>query len=235
MKTRVLNLGERKAVKKARRKLFNLFVITWLVAVVVCSFITIMTEQMIEIKESIDIREAEVEIDKERLMKEYEKYLEIKKPAPPTSQVKLTSQIKLTGSRTKEFVRDYTNGQSPLIGYIDVFLEDDKQEGMIALAIAGNETLFGTSPNHYNAWGYGCNSGYPGGRFDCGWRDWEYAIKRYKEVARNYLELFDGTKESIQRIADAGYYKVGMDGSSIKDQQRWVNNIYWFYTNIYES
>lgn len=118
---------------------------------------------------------------------------------------------------------------SPLIPYKEKFYSYG-EKGKIALAIAGNETLFGTTPNTFNAWGYGCN--YGGVRFDCGWRDWNYAIKRYIEIADNYLSIFDGTKESVRRIAQAGYYKVGMDGSNQKNQDDWVNHVYWFYTQL---
>jgi len=129
--------------------------------------------------------------------------------------------------KARVFIGSYAS-DSPMLPYIKRFEDYDEKKAKIALAIAGHETLFGTSPNYYNAWGYGCNNGYPGGRFDCGWRDWSYAIKRYMEVADNYLSLYDGSKKSIRSIANEGYYQVGADGSSQKDQDKWVNSLRWF-------
>jgi hypothetical protein len=48
------------------------------------------------------------------------------------------------------------------------------------------------------------------------------------EASDKYLKLYDGSKASITKISNAGYYKVGMDGATQASVNNWVNNVYWF-------
>jgi hypothetical protein len=134
-------------------------------------------------------------------------------------------QVSYNTSKTKTFMRNYRQGDSPMIDKVDLFFQGDVMKGKLALAIAGNETAFGTvgkGHEYFNAWGYLCND-----VGDCGWRSWEYSIPRYMEVADNYLSVFDGTKESLMKIQRMGYHPVSED-----KQIAWSNNIMWFYNNL---
>lgn len=153
-------------------------------------------------------------------------------------QLKIEYYQKCDIESARAFVGSYVP-HSPMIDYIDVFFESgDCNKAIIALAIAGNESLYGTTTPYINAWGYGCN--YGGRRFDCGWTEWDYAIRRYMEIADNYLSLYDGTRESIKQIAYAGYYSPGMDGASVEmvegnpetGEPGWVGNVYWFANSL---
>lgn len=122
------------------------------------------------------------------------------------------------------FIENYVS-DSPLVNYLDKF---EGKKGKLALAIAGNESLFGTyqpARENYNAWGYLCYRNGQG--LNCGWDSWEYSIDRYLELADHYLEMFDGSKESLMLIQDSGYHPVDNE-----TQELWANNILWFYEQL---
>lgn len=169
----------------------------------------------------------------------------------PTTLEEQSVNIPVEPTKTSKFLEKY---QSPFAKYSDQFFKEDPVKGRIALAIAGHESSFGTAGDgvaYYNAWGYGC--GWAGIRFNCGWKDvdlskindfikannlqnasedeirWRYAIHRYMEVTdARYLSLYDGSKNSIKQISEAGYYKKGMDDATQQQIDNWVNDIYWF-------
>jgi len=136
------------------------------------------------------------------------------------------SPSKYDTSKAVEFIRSYRQGNSPIIDYVDYFFQEDIEKGKLALAICGNETAFGTvgyGIDKWNCWGW---------MADLGGSNWGENIKNYTQKANGYLSMFDGTKESIRAIANAGYYKVGMSGSTIENQNNWVNSVHWFYNNL---
>ena len=127
---------------------------------------------------------------------------------------------------TGDFIETY-KPDNPLIEYKHIFY-DHGMKGKLALAIAANESHLGTykpASDNYNAWGYLCYR--PNQSLDCGWDSWDYSIPRYLELADHYLSMFDGSKESLMALQDAGYHPVGDEVQSV-----WADNILWFYNQL---
>ena len=94
-------------------------------------------------------------------------------------------------------------------------------KGKLALAICGNETAFGTvgyGIDRWNCWGW---------KADLGGNSWAENIDNFMKKANGYLSMFDGTKESLMKLQDAGYHPVSDD-----KQIAWSNNIMWFYNSL---
>jgi hypothetical protein len=129
--------------------------------------------------------------------------------------------------RSRDFIKGYVK-DSPLVDHVDDFYKYGERKAKLALAIAGNESLFGTyapANKNHNAWGYLCNFNHE--LLNCGWDSWDEAIGRYMTKADVYLKEYDGTRASMVRIADMGYYPV-----SDEVQNGWANRVNWFINQL---
>ena len=119
----------------------------------------------------------------------------------------------------RDFVQNYRNADKPIQPYISIF-ESYGLKGKLALAICGAETAFGTVGDRigeHNCFGWQAYLG----------NNWENNIQTYMQKADGYLSIYDGSVESIVRIADAGYYPTN-DG----EQMEWAYRVQWFYNNL---
>lgn len=126
-------------------------------------------------------------------------------------------------SKALAFMKSYRKGNSPLINYLDSFFKGDIRKGKLALAICGGETAFGTvgaGIEYFNCFGWRCTP-----EFNCNWKSWDEAISSF--MGNKYLGMFDGTVESLVKIADAGYYPTYDEA-----QLQWSRRIQWFYNNL---
>lgn len=125
-------------------------------------------------------------------------------------------------SKAQSFIQNYRQGDSTIVPYVYKFYEGDVRKGKLALAICGTETAFGTvgyGTGGYNCWGW---------MTEMGWTSWEESISDYiRRADSRYLSKFDGTVQSIVRIADAGYHPV-----DDKSQLKWAKVVMSFYNQL---
>lgn len=136
---------------------------------------------------------------------------------------KKQSQISLiTVSKKKESRIATINPNSPLIQYEELFFKyaPSTESAYLAMAVAGQETNFGSYFDSYNAWGVMCWSPQ---RHTCDWNSWEYSIKRIfdNDVTGFYYNNFDGTYESLYNLFSGRYCTEHCNDH--------VNKVWYFY------
>lgn len=214
---RAINFVLRNFVIFCQKDIKGIYFVIMVVAFSVLIILAKMTRdiQVEMIKSVCNMKTTIIETQEQREKKPEEK-IEDKKREPAE-----TKQVSYDTSKAKIFISNYRQGNSPIADYVDYFFQGDVEKGKLALAICGNETAFGTvgyGTDKWNCWGWKAN---------LGGNNWEENIAIYLKKANGYLSMFDGTKESLMKIQQAGYHPV-----DIESQKHWANSIMWFYNNL---
>jgi len=104
-------------------------------------------------------------------------------------------------------------------------LDHDDNKFKVFVGIAGTESAFGQFPmsdQMKNAWGYICTRKDKQNILDCGWKDWDYSMKRYVQLEKdNWLAKFDGNKSSLDQYVGKGKYCASACTT-------WTDSVWWF-------
>lgn len=157
----------------------------------------------------------------------------------PTAIIKPTEIIEPTVVSTKIVIRateviKARYSKSPLLennrletAYNLLGQNDNKFK--IFIAIAGIESGFGkdkSANDSRNAWGYICQRKNKINVVDCGWKSWDYSIKRFIELeGDNWLAKYDGSKESLNQYVGKGKYCASACTTYIKSLNQFINEL----------